>query len=43
MNAKEANLYSFYDQCQSKGYSDMQDETQSLKAKVIATDFSKSQ
>ena len=39
MNAKEANLYSFYDQCQSKGYSDMQDETQSLKAKVIATDL----
>ena len=39
MNAEEANLYSLYDQCLSKGCTDMQDETQSLKAKVIATDL----
>ena len=29
----------FYEQCQEKGYTDMADATQSLKAKVIATDL----
>lgn len=29
----------FYAECQQKGYTDMTDETQSLKAKVIATDL----
>ena len=29
----------FYQQCQEKGYTDMHDATQSLKAKVIATDL----
>jgi len=29
----------FYQQCQQKGYTDMSDSTQSLKAKVIATDL----
>jgi hypothetical protein len=29
----------FYEQCLEKGYTDMQDDTQSLKAKVIATDL----
>ena len=29
----------FYQQCQEKGYTDMSDATQSLKAKVIATDM----
>lgn len=29
----------FYEQCQKKGYTDMRDATQSLKAKVIATDL----
>ena len=29
----------FYEQCQTKGYIDMTDATQSLKAKVIATDL----
>lgn len=29
----------FYRQCQQKGYTDMSDSTQSLKAKVIATDL----
>lgn len=32
-------LYQFYQQCQEKGYTDMKDATQSLKAKVIATDL----
>ena len=39
MTAKEEKLYSFYSQCIEKGYTDMSDETQSLKAKVIATDL----
>jgi len=29
----------FYADCQQKGYTDMTDDTQSLKAKVIATDL----
>ena len=29
----------FYAECQQKGYTDMTDDTQSLKAKVIATDL----
>lgn len=29
----------FYTECQQKGYTDMADDTQSLKAKVIATDL----
>ena len=29
----------FYAKCQQKGYTDMTDDTQSLKAKVIATDL----
>ena len=29
----------FYEQCKNKGYTNMRDDTQSLKAKVIATDL----
>ena len=32
-------LARFYEQCQSKGYTDMADEVQKLKAKVIASDL----
>ncbi|SEA89495.1 hypothetical protein SAMN05216349_14613, partial [Oribacterium sp. KHPX15] len=39
MTAKEQKLYSFYSQCIAKGYTDMADDTQSLKAKVIASDL----
>ena len=39
MNAKEQKLHSFYLACVNKGYTDMKDDTQSLKAKVIATDM----
>ena len=39
MTAKEQKLYSFYTQCFAKGYLDMTDDTQSLKAKVIASDL----
>lgn len=39
MTTKEQKLYSFYSQCNEKGYIDMTDDTQSLKAKVIASDL----
>ena len=39
MNEKEKQLYNFYKQCLEKNYNDMQDATESLKAKVIATDL----
>lgn len=39
MLGREEKLYSFYVQCKNKGYKNMQDETESLKAKVIATDM----
>lgn len=39
MNANENKLYEFYKQCDNKGYHNMQDATESLKAKVIATDL----
>ena len=39
MTTKEEKLYSFYSQCAAKGYTDMTDDTQSLKAKVIASDL----
>ncbi len=39
MSEKDKLLYKFYKQCMEKGYSDMQDVTESLKAKVIATDL----
>lgn len=32
-------LLKFYDECEKNGYIDMRDKTQSLKAKVIATDL----
>lgn len=32
-------LLQFYSECQKQGYSDMKDNTESLKAKVIATDL----
>ena len=35
----DPRLIQFYEQCQAKGYQDMTDETQSLKAKVIAMDL----
>ncbi|MBE6990226.1 MAG: hypothetical protein E7426_05725 [Ruminococcaceae bacterium] len=37
--AKSEKLVQFYAQCQEKGYTDMSDEAQSLKAKVIASDL----
>ena len=39
MTAKEQKLYSFYAWCKDHGYEDMSDDTQSLKAKVYATDL----
>lgn len=36
---KTTQMASFYSQCRAKGYTDMTDATQSLKAKVIATDL----
>ena len=36
---KTQKMAQFYEQCQSKGYTDMRDDTQSLKAKVIAADL----
>lgn len=36
---KTQDMAQFYNECQNKGYTDMQDETQSLKAKVIAMDL----
>lgn len=38
-NTKMEKMALFYEQCQAKGYTNMEDETQSLKAKVIATDL----
>ena len=38
-NEKTKRMAQFYEQCKSKGYTDMRDDTQSLKAKVIATDL----
>lgn len=37
--SREDKLISFYKECVNKGYANMTDETQSLKAKVIATDL----
>lgn len=39
MDIKETRLYKFFCQCQEKGYTNMQDDAESLKAKVIATDL----
>ena len=39
MNLKEQKLYEFYEACVTKGYHNMSDATESLKAKVIATDL----
>lgn len=39
MNANEIKLYKFYEECSNKGYHNMFDATESLKAKVIATDL----
>lgn len=39
LNDREKAMAKFYEQCQEKGYTDMQDAIQSLKAKVIATDL----
>lgn len=36
---KMKKMAQFYEQCQQKGYTDLEDEKQSLKAKVIATDL----
>lgn len=36
---KTKRLIEFYQTCQAKGYTDMLDDTQSLKAKVIASDM----
>ena len=36
---KTTLMAQFYEQCQTKGYTDMSDATQSLKAKVIASDL----
>lgn len=38
-NRKTQLMSEFYQKCQQKGYTDMNDSTQSLKAKVIATDL----
>ena len=37
--ARNEKMAQFYEQCLSKGYTDMQDDQQSLKAKVIASDL----
>ena len=40
MASKKIQLMAqFYEQCKNKGYTNMRDDTQSLKAKVIATDL----
>ena len=39
MNIKENRLYNFYRKCEEQGYRNMQDSTEALKAKVIATDL----
>ena len=39
MAAKNDKLLEFYSECQKNGYTNMKDETQSLKAKVIASDL----
>lgn len=39
MDNKTLKMAEFYEQCQQNGYTDMKDEKQSLKAKVIATDL----
>lgn len=39
MTEREKQLYEFYKQCLEKGYMNMHDSTESLKAKVIATDL----
>ena len=39
LRAKKSTLIEFYKECTSKGYTDMTDETQALKAKVIASDM----
>ena len=39
VSAKKERMAEFYRQCQQKGYADMHDDTQSLKAKVIASDL----
>lgn len=39
MDNKALKMAEFYEQCQQNGYTDMKDEKQSLKAKVIATDL----
>lgn len=39
MNNKESQLYRFYCKCEEQGYRNMQDSTEALKAKVIATDL----
>ena len=39
MTTKEEKLYTFYKLCIEKNYTDMTDDTQSLKAKVIASDL----
>ena len=36
---KTTLMAQFYEECQKKGYTDMKDPTQSLKAKVLATDL----
>lgn len=36
---KTEKMAEFYTQCQKKGYTNMRDDTQALKAKVIATDL----
>ena len=38
-NNKTQLMAQFYEQCKNKGYTNMRDDTQSLKAKVIATDL----
>ena len=38
MASKKIQLMAqFYEQCKNKGYTNMRDDTQSLKAKVVAT------
>ncbi len=39
MDQKSLLMAQFYEECQKKGYTNMQDDIQSLKAKVIATDM----
>jgi len=39
VDEKTRLMVQFYEECQKKGYTDMTDTTQSLKAKVIATDL----